>query len=362
MNQTDAMPITSLEFKPDFAEARRRWEAFWNQELIDRPCCVIRSIRDGATPVPGAGYTAEARQNPQTVIDKVVAGAATVYWAGEAIPSYTPSFGPDQLAAWLGAELKFAPEEGTSWALPYVEDWDACLPFKLDPQNPWWRRMLDFCRDLERAARGKMVITHLDLHSNMDALLAVRGGERLCMDMLDMPETIDRAMRSVRGLYRPIYDGIYSAAGMARTGTLGWVNAYHSVRTATIQCDFAALIGPEHFRRWVGPALEEEAAFLGHCVYHLDGPECLVHLKDLCAIKGLDCIQWVHGARNRPFIEWMDLLKEIQALGVSVWIPCSPEEVKIYHRELKPNMLFYDIWAPNQHAVDETLRWLKQNT
>ena len=117
-----------------------------------------------------------------------------------------------------------------------------------------------------------MVITHVDLHSNMDTLLAVRGVERVCMDMMDVPETIDRAMGDVRGL-SPDRSTTRSTRppDMADTGTLGWVPAYHPVRTNTIQCDFAALIGPEHFRRWVLPALDEEAAYLGHCVYHLDG-------------------------------------------------------------------------------------------
>ena len=110
------------------------------------------------------------------------------------------------------------------------------------------------------------------------------------------------------------------------------------------------------------PALEAEAAHLGHCAYHYDGPECLVHLDDICSVKGLDCIQWTTGARNAAFNEWMDLLKTIQSKGVSLWIPCNTEDIKLYHRELKPNMLFYDCWAPSQEAGEETLRWLVENT
>jgi hypothetical protein len=196
----------------------------------------------------------------------------------------------------------------------------------------------------------------------MDALLAMRGGDRLSMDLIDVPETIDRAMADVRKLYEPIYDGIYQAANMAETGTLGWVHAYHPIRTNTIQCDYAALIGPKQFRKWVMPALEQEAAFLGHCVYHLDGPECLVHVPDLCSIKGLDCIQWTTGARNKEFIEWMDLLKDIQARGTSLWIPCNVEQMKVFHRELKPNMLFYDMWAASEAEAEAALDWLATNT
>jgi len=97
----------------------------------------------------------------------------------------------------------------------------------------------------------------------------------------------------------------------------GRIPAYHPERTNTIQCDFGALIGPEHFRRWAMPALEQEAAYLKRCLMHYDGPEMLVHLDDVCTIRGLECIQWQPGAGNKPFVEWMDLLKTIQAKGLA---------------------------------------------
>ena len=58
----------------------------------------------------------------------------------------------------------------------------------------------------------------------------------------------------------------------------------------------------------------------------------------------------------------MDLLHEIQSKGVSVWVPCNTEDIKIYHKELKPNMVFYDCWAPSQKAAEDTLKWLVTNT
>jgi hypothetical protein len=351
-----------LAFKPDFEESKQRWLAFWQQELIDRPVCVVTAARDDCERQPGPPYMAGAREDFGPVIEQVLAMGESTWWGGDAIPCYVPSFGPDQMAAWLGAELNFGEDERTSWAVPCVERWAEAAPLTLDPDNYWWRRTLNFLRALAEALRGKMLISHLDLHSNMDTLLAMQSGAKLCMELVDDPEAIDRAMVQVRALYQPIYQALYEAANMGEHGTLGWVPAYHPERTNTIQCDFAALIGPSHFKRWALPALAEEAAFLGHCVYHLDGPECIVHLDDLCSIKGLDCIQWVHGARNKPFIEWMDLLKQIQAKGKSVWIPCNAEDIKIYHRELKPNQLFYVCGVKSREEGEQVLSWLKDNT
>jgi hypothetical protein len=360
---TDSLAPQTLEFKEDFEGAKQHWLAFWQQEIIDRPCCSIRAPRDGAGPAPWPHYMAGAREDFGPIIERVLESTATVYHAGEAMPNYVPSFGPDQMAAWLGCELEFeAAEFGTNWAVPCVDDWESALPITLDPENYWWKRSLAFMEALGGACAGKLLIAHLDLHSNADTLVAMRLPAKLCMDFYDCPELVDRAMADVRALYAPIYEGLYDAARMGEYGTLGWVQAYHPVRTNTIQCDFAALIGKEHFRRFVLPALEEEAAYLGHCCYHLDGPECLIHLDDLCAIDGLDCIQWTTGARNAAFIEWMDLLKEIQAKGTSLWVPCNTEGIRIYHRELDPTRVWYDCYAPSEKAADETLRWLVENT
>ena len=353
----------SLELKPDLEAATQRWLAFWEQDIIDRPVCNMRAPKTGVPGVGGPPYLAGAREDFGPIIQQALDSAACVWWGGDAIPNYVPSFGPDQMAAWIGADLRFDERGyGTNWVVACVEDWNDWLPLKLDESNPWWTRFLAFMRALAEACRGKLLLTHVDLHSNADLLAAMREPAHLCLDMYDIPETIDRAMADARALFNTIYDAIYEAGNMAEYGTLGWVPAYHPVKTNTIQCDFAALVGPKQFQRWVLPALEAEAAHLEHCVYHYDGPECLVHLDDICSIKGLDCIQWTTGARNAAFMEWMDLLKQIQAKGKSLWIPCSIEEMKLYHKELKPNQLFYDCYAGSEEEGEAALEWLVRNT
>ena len=351
----------SLSLKPDLEEAERRWLAFWEHEMIDRPLCAIRAPRDGAEPVGGPPYMAGAQGDYRQVAEQALAAAECVYWGGEAIPGYSPSFGPDLYAGWLGCEIQFAEAEiRTSWAVPCVEDWEDVLPIRLDPDNVWWRRMLDFCAVLAEVFEGKMLVSHLDQHGNMDALLAMRGGVKLCMDLVDKPEVIDRVMHDVCATYAPIDLALREAGGMARA--CGRIPAYHPERTNTIQCDFAALIGPEHFRRWALPALEEEAAHLGKCLMHYDGPEMLVHLDEVLTIPGLECIQWQPGARNQPFIGWMELLKRIQSKGRAVYVSCSLEELKTYHRELDPALVFYQCSAPSEKEAEDTLKWLVQNT
>ena len=147
-------------------------------------------------------------------------------------------------------------------------------------------------------------------------------------------------------------------------GSVGWAPFWSEGKFATIQCDILALLSPEISRRYVIPALEEEASFLDHCVYHLDGPGCLPHLDDILAIKDIDVIQWVPGAGKPPMHEWMDVLKKCQAAGkgLQLYDIHDLDTVKKLARELKPEGLLYFVDVPTR---DEALRitdWLERNT
>ena len=351
-----------LAYKPDFEEARKYWRAYWAGEILDRPCVCIRTLRDTGN-LPGLPRALNGLGDVSAALSEYDAWASQIFWLGEAIPFLNPNFGPDQFAAWLGGTLCHSSfDEQTSWAVPVVKDWDADAR-KIDhPRGVWWERILDFMRQAAEYAEGKFVPGVPDIHSNMDALSALRGPQDLCVDLLDAPERIDTAMRAVRRAFEPVFEGIEKAGNLADTGYIGWLPFYCEERFAVLQCDFACMVGPEHFRRWILPALEEESSYLDHCVYHYDGPGALVHLKDVLSIPEIDTIQWVPGEGNPPPIEWMDLLLEIQKAGKGLYLSASPDEVKIFHRALRPEGVLYDVWASSLKEAEDLLAWLKAHT
>lgn len=350
-----------LSLKPDLADALARWRAFWHKEIIKRPAVVVTAPKDGVKPVPGPRYPTRPGDDFDKVLDQVEAHLATVYFGGEAMPRYEPCFGPDQLAAFVGARLDYSPDSsGTSWSVPFIESWETALPLRLEGPN--WLRMLEFCRKAGQRAKGKWVVCTLDMHSNFDWLVAIREPARLCMDLLDTPELIHRAMASVRALYREAYNAVHDAAGMAESGTSGWLPYYCEGRYCTTQCDFSCLLSPEQFNEFVLPALAEECEFLDHSVYHYDGRTCLQHFDAITGIKALDGIQWTPTAGGPTMMEWLPLIKRFQATGKHVYVSCSPDELKVYHRELKPNLVLYSVGCKTEREADELLRWLERNT
>ncbi|MGI5820296.1 MAG: hypothetical protein ACOX9R_19590 [Armatimonadota bacterium] len=358
-------PDSPLSLKPDFGESAARWEAFWAGEMLDRPPIHITCPASDAGRAPRPNYWTMLHDPLDEVVAATDAWVRSVYWGGDAMPQFSPGFGPDVFAAFLGAELEFSrdQEQRTSWSVAFVQDWRDALPLEIDCDGRYWTRMRALLQRLAEVAQGHWLISHLDLHSNLDALESIRGATKLCTDLYDVPELVREANDQVRELYAPIYDTLYRDGKMDRAGTgAGFIGAHCAGKCNTIQCDFAALIGPKHFRELAVPDLEAEAAHLDACIYHWDGPTALCHMDDLLAIEQIDCIQWVPGAGNPPPVEWLDLLEEIQRRGRSVMCYGSLEDVPRFHERLDPSRLFYALSAPNREELERTVEWITQNS
>ena len=205
-----------------------------------------------------------------------------------------------------------------------------------------------------------MLIGSLDLHTNMDLLASVRGPERLCMDLLECPEAIDRAMASARGVFPKVWSAIAEAGRMPERGYCHTL--FSPEGAACLQCDFSCMMSPADFRRWVLPALEEEAATVRHVIYHWDGPEALVHADALIASPLLHTLSYVPGAGHGSCADYADLYRRVQAGGKGVEVWGSFEELQRLHRELRPEKVIYKTSADSPGEGERILEWFRRNT
>ena len=350
-----------LLYKPDFDRASLYWKAFWEREIIDRPCICVYSPKAGVPERFHVPYMAGHDGRFEDAMQMYEKSAASTYFGGEAIPYFEVTFGPDQFSAFLGAELTFS--ETTSWVKPFVSDWKSFNAKANFEKNEAWERLLRFMEYAAGYSDGKFLIGMLDLHSNMDCLSALRGPENLCMDIMDCPDEVEGALNDVRALYAPIYEKLYEKGNMKNRGCIGWASTYCEEKFAVVQCDFICMLSPEQARRFVIPAIAEETSYLDHNVYHYDGKEALRHLDDILAIPGIDVIQWVPGAGQPKTFGWMDLLKKIQKAGKRLWIyDWTAEEIRQYHRELRPEGIVYHVNVDSEKEAEDLILWLKKNT
>ncbi len=336
------------------AESLERNDAFWNGELKDGPLMWV-TVPDAQAGTPPA--EPETEKKMWTDVDYYVAATehqlACTCYAGDALPVCHPWLGPDQFAAWLGAEMKVMPKEFTSWVKPFVDDWSEFPEFKIDPDNRWWKLYLELLTRCAEAGKGRWITAYPDLHTGIDALSAIRGGENLAVDMITEPEAIQRAMGQMTALWKYVVDTVSDIVLPTGQGTSNWTMGYSSKRFLCVgQNDFSCMISPQMFEEFCWQDTVECCSHVDQVIYHLDGPGAARHLPKILEIKKLNCVQWIQGAGNPPPSQWLDLLKQVQDAGKSVQVYYGPghgddadlvKELKILCRELDRKRLFF--WA-----------------
>jgi len=302
-----------------------RNEAFWRGELEESPLLWVTV--PGA--VPGAPPAAPPTDEEQwTDVDyqiaKIEHALSHTYFAADALPIHNPWLGPDQFAAWLGGSLSFSTKDNTSWTMPFIEDWADFPDFRIRSDNRWWRAYLAILSASVERGKGRWVTAYPDLHTGIDGLGAMRGPEKLMLDLVMEPAVIARAMGQMTRLWREIVDRVSDLILPRGQGTTNWTYGWSEERFLCVgQNDFSCLISPAMFDQFV---LEDTRASCEHVersIYHLDGPGALQHLPRLLELESLDCVQWIQGAGAPLPSEWLSLLRRIQDGGKSVQVMYS---------------------------------------
>ncbi len=360
-----------LRAKPDIDEAVVRWKHFWNGELYRRPVVLLTVPKAGVKDYDSQAlyknryYNAfTGRWNEQ--LELIDLWLENTSFPGEMMPMFSPDFGPDQWAAFFGAELKFSePSVSTNWVEPIVDNWEDVLPLEFNRLNTTFRRLLRYVELLAEHGEGRFLVGQIDAHSNADALSALRGAERFMMDLYDCPGLIEQAMDGIRASYKPVHDLISSAGRMKGDRGQGHYGIWHERSFQVVQSDVICMLSPGHFRKYVMPALEEEFSCHEGVYFHLDGPGALKHLDDILSIPGRWILQWQPGDGQKPNWRWPDILKKAQEAGKAVHVfgkGLGFEEMKPVHKQLDPARVIYSPCVEDEAQAIEMINWLEKNS
>lgn len=148
----------------------------------------------GQSLAPPLTYHDKVFEEVDRILDQATRIIESTYWGGDAIPSFYPSFGPDEIAVFCGAQLNWSPDSvDTNWSEAVVSEWEESLPIGLITNHPLFQKQLELYRQASSRFQGAVTLVAPDMHTNMDLLAALRGPQRLCIDLLDCPDLIDLA-------------------------------------------------------------------------------------------------------------------------------------------------------------------------
>jgi len=349
-------------FKDDINAAKERLKAWWDHELLDRPCIYYYY------PLPGVRfkhvsevvdyfmsfYLAEFWDDIGPCLDHFEESAKKIYFGGDSIPRFFPNYGAGAMAAILGIEPKFMVGTGTYGALSKTV-WfhrdtsvNEIIPLlesaQIDKNNPWYARFVKIIEYAAKRAGKNYTVGMTDLGGILDILSSFLGSEKIILTMKRQPEIIDTCRAIILDKWMKVYKDLQNILDHYGDGCDSWLNVWCPRHYYPIQSDFIAMLNPKWFKRFVLPDLILQSEQLDYAIFHLDGPNALVHLDDLLKIPSIHGIQWVPGAgRDAKYSEtWMPIYKKIQAAGKNLVIN-NFEDYKYlnhFYKELEPKGLY----------------------
>lgn len=353
----------ALESKPDFDQAIDRICAWYEQQIIDRP--PVRFTRHNAEYEAADGIWKDSWRDlkdkwfdEEYQIEKFLTQVHGKHYHGETFPIYWPNLGPNVFAALYGSQLEFA--EVTSWAHPILPDYDRTVA--LDWQSEYLRKLESLTRCALEVCSGKFIVGYTDLHPGIDWLAALRGTEPLLLDMVDRPDRLLPFLQICTSDFLTLFDRFDAVLKAAGQPSVSWMGIPSFGKLHIPSCDFAAMISPRYFKTFVLPALLEEVQHMTHNIFHVDGKGVARHLDLILEMPNVQAIQWVQGVGDDlPIMQWVPLIKRIQAAGKSVVVDLSPAELEEFIGAVKPEGIFLTMASTDeveeQAILKRIARW-----
>jgi hypothetical protein len=299
-----------------------RYAAWWRREGLVLWLTAPRAEAPKAGPwddVPRPRDIVGRCTDPAWRVAQTERDIACTWFGGEAHPRFDPQLGPGNLATFIGSEPRY--KEETVWYDPCIDNPERHPRLSFDPGNRHFQVQMAIVEAGLAAGRGRYPVTFPDLIENIDVLVSLRGMERLLEDMSDRPAWIEEQVWAINGIWFDVFERMAARIADPWGGT-GWgaFCLWGRGRTAKLQCDASAALGPPHFRRFVTPALTAQSERVDNALYHLDGTQCICHLDELLSIGGLDAVEWTPqaGLPGGGDPRWFDLYRRILAAGKSV--------------------------------------------
>ena len=338
-----------LEYCPDFPAIARRYDAWWSGACTDRPIFIATANSNPARPIT---KRLELLGRPAEWFATKLLDLQQIHRVGDAVPHIRADFGPVLLGGLLGGAMEFGSD--TTWTYPCIDDgWSNEPDWQLQEDQPLLQRLRQLMDLVAQDSPGRYLVCTPDLGGSADVLLNLRGPSALCLDVVEQPDRVRRAIEAIYPAWERVFKELYQIATTRKAGLIHWLGIWSSRPYMIPACDFNYLIGPKEFQSIFLPDIARQAATAGRAIFHLDGPGATRHIDALLDVPSLQAIQFVPGNGAPSVLPWLTMFQKIQAAGRALYIVSPPEEVLALCDTLRPEGLAINCWPDTPQDADD---------
>ncbi|ONI46403.1 trimethylamine corrinoid protein 2 [Candidatus Epulonipiscioides gigas] len=315
-----------MKYKEDIDIVRKRLDAFWEREIIDRALIAVKAPKTNKTPnkIIQSSDLRKYWLDPDEIYKRNLDTIQNTFYGGDALPAIFLNFGTSGHCNYFGAKPRFE-NKNTIWFDPIWDDLSEC-------EGSYETSVLDehiaITKELLKRANGEFFIGLPDSCGTVDALGHLYGSENVLMDMMSDPEAVKRAIEVVNEGWMKSNQAFYDAFKEANQDIVhSWMHLIAPSKMGQMQCDMSVMFSKEMYEDFVKDELQTQIDWFDYPVYHFDGIEQERHLDILLSFDKLKAIQWTNVAGQPPATHFMPILQRIQAAGKGLIVFVKEEEI-----------------------------------
>ena len=236
--------------------------------------------------------------------------------------------------------------------------WEEALQIRrLDHQNPWFRKYIEFVRALVAASDGRFPVSHAPDLGPTDLHAVLRGHSQSIIDLCDEPEKSAELLHNMAEIFREYTEESWKCIPQFHGG---YFDAQFSLWSPgpiiRMQEDASAVYSPQLFRKLVQPADRALARRFASAFIHLHSTSMFL-LDAILEIEEIRCYEINNDVCGPPIDEMVPYFQKVQKAKRPLLIRGSftPEELRELTDSLDPRGLYLLIMVNNMEEID-TLR------
>lgn len=270
------------------------------------------------------------------------------------LPVANTQLGPGSLAAILGA--RYEGGDDTIWIHP---DPDYTDNFEFNPNHPNYILHKQLLKACKAKSQGHYYVGMPDLMEGLDVLAAMKGTDKVLLDLAMQPEVVECQMQKINDIYFRVFDELYDIIREGDEMAFCYFSAWAPGKMTKLQCDISTMISTEDYRRFVQPFIHEQCRKIPYTLYHLDGVGAMHHLPALLEIEELNAIQWTPGVGEPQggSEKWYELYRKILNAGKSI-MAChlTVDEIKPLLNNIGTEGIHLEVDFQNEKEVEEAMK------
>jgi hypothetical protein len=235
--------------------------------------------------------------------------------------------------------------------------WAEALAIRLDEDNAWFRKYLEFADLLVTASAGRFPVSHSAELGPTDLHALLRGSTQSLMDLSDFSVESKQMLHRGGEWLRDFTEAIWRRLPLFEGG---YFDAQYSLWSpgpiVRMQEDATAVYSPRLYRQFVQPVDRMLARHFASSFIHLHSTSLFL-LDAILEIDEIQCYEVNNDALGPPVDKLIPHLRDIQAHGKPLLVRGSftPEELRLVMDSLDARGLFLNIMV-REIAETEPLR------